>query len=395
MWSADGLGNQVLYTKDISSTGMCLQGVRQIEWHPDGNNIGLKSPVLLYLPGESPLTELEVELKWQDDQNGQVLSGWEFTSITPESKRLLYEKIENLLPSLSENTDDFSSLEKVIEAKRGTRFFYDVGKALEKIRDLSLYKKEGYPDFMVYCQQRWAMSPRKSFQFINAATIVDNISAQGASVLPQNEAQVKPLAILLPDIQSKVWQAVLSTTADGHVTESLVEEVVNRFLRGEEWSFDSGDVQKTIQKEDAFTQKLGEAKRAFKQLCKVVTESDSIEEVRSKVEKNGGQYFWKNLSIVFRSNFAEGADGTVEFKGFNAEMQLWQEDQTPPQPFPCWKILGIEPGATKETAKKARDRLIKQYHPDRIPQTISPEFRDLATQRTREINKAYAEFTSL
>ena len=75
-------------------------------------------------------------------------------------------------------------------------------------------------------------------------------------------------------------------------------------------------------------------------------------------------------------------------------MQPWEKDNAPPEPFPCWKILDIESDASNASAKKARDKLLKQYHPDKVPLHISAEFKDLANRRTLEINKAYEDFTS-
>jgi hypothetical protein len=323
MWTEDGMDSQMLYTRDIATTGMCLQGKLQENWSPNGGDIGMKFPVKLYLPGEFPLTEIEAELKWQNNSGGQALSGWRFTRITPESRRLLYEKIEILHPLSLEDVGNLSLLEKIIESKRGSSHFYDVGKALEEICDRSLCR-DNYPDFIKYCQRRWDMPPKKVFQLINAANIIDNIARQGASVLPQNEALVEPLTILLPDIQWKVWQAVLASTEDGHITKRFVQEAVDEFLKGGVWRSDSGEAHRAIEIEeenkDAFKRCLAEAKYAFKKLCKAATELDSIEEVIGKVDNRINQYWWKNLSIIFRSDFTESADGHVEFKRFNAEM---------------------------------------------------------------------------
>lgn len=393
--AGDGPGNQVFYTLNICSTGMCLQGAPQTELFSLTHQVGARLPVRLYLPGETPLTDIEAELKWQVDQRGQLLSGWQFTSIPMESREKLYRKIEILLPGLSEETYDLATLEKIIEAKIETGFFYDVGKALDKIRTYSLYADQ-YPDFIEYCRRRWTLSPSRAFLLINAASIVDNISAQGASVLPQSETLVKPLVKLLPDFQWKVWQAVLANAADGHITEEFVQEAVEKFIRGQEWTPAGAPLPRAIPEEelegDPFTHKLAEAKRAFMQLCKTVTEFGSIAEVRGKVDPHGDPFWWKNLNLVFRSHFAEGAEGNVQFKGFKAELELGQQGQALPEPLPCWKILDIEPSASKDEAKKARDRLVKEYHPDRIPPGVSAEFKNLATQRTREINRAYEEF---
>ena len=70
MWTEDGMDSQMLYTRDIATTGMCLQRKLQENWSPNGSDIGMKFPVKLYLQGEFPLTEIEAELKWQNNSGG-------------------------------------------------------------------------------------------------------------------------------------------------------------------------------------------------------------------------------------------------------------------------------------------------------------------------------------
>jgi len=54
-----------------------------------------------------------------------------------------------------------------------------------------------------------------------------------------------------------------------------------------------------------------------------------------------------------------------------------------------WIVLGVAPSAGKgEIARNYRKR-IKQYHPDRV-QGLAPEFLQLAEERTKALNEAYA-----
>jgi hypothetical protein len=53
-------------------------------------------------------------------------------------------------------------------------------------------------------------------------------------------------------------------------------------------------------------------------------------------------------------------------------------------------VLGITPTATAEEIDDAYRQRIREYHPDRVA-TMAQEIRELATQRTAEINAAYAE----
>lgn len=56
---------------------------------------------------------------------------------------------------------------------------------------------------------------------------------------------------------------------------------------------------------------------------------------------------------------------------------------------PPWEVLGVSPNASQEEIRDAYQRVIQQYHPDRVAH-MAPELRDLAERRTKEINAAYA-----
>jgi DnaJ-domain-containing protein 1 len=53
-----------------------------------------------------------------------------------------------------------------------------------------------------------------------------------------------------------------------------------------------------------------------------------------------------------------------------------------------YAILGVSPGATADQLKKARNRLIKQWHPD-----LNSHQPDLAERMAQKINDAYTEIT--
>jgi DnaJ like chaperone protein len=54
------------------------------------------------------------------------------------------------------------------------------------------------------------------------------------------------------------------------------------------------------------------------------------------------------------------------------------------------RVLGLEPGASREDVKKAFRRLAGQYHPDKVGH-LGEEFRILAEKRFKEIQRAYDE----
>jgi preprotein translocase subunit Sec63 len=66
-----------------------------------------------------------------------------------------------------------------------------------------------------------------------------------------------------------------------------------------------------------------------------------------------------------------------------------------PQPLPGQPdhraphdVLGVSAGASEDEIRRAYQRLVRQYHPDRVA-TMAPELRALAEQRTKEINRAF------
>jgi DnaJ-domain-containing protein 1 len=52
------------------------------------------------------------------------------------------------------------------------------------------------------------------------------------------------------------------------------------------------------------------------------------------------------------------------------------------------EVLGVEPDADDATIRRAYQKMIGEYHPDKIA-GMAPELRHLAERRTMEINAAY------
>ena len=82
------------------------------------------------------------------------------------------------------------------------------------------------------------------------------------------------------------------------------------------------------------------------------------------------------LDVAICEDFAERAERTNPPK------------QAPTQRQPH-DVLGVPITASLGEIKAAYMTLIKQYHPDKIPPDLAPEFRDLANQRAKEINGAF------
>jgi len=83
--------------------------------------------------------------------------------------------------------------------------------------------------------------------------------------------------------------------------------------------------------------------------------------------------------------------GTGEGAGQTRRRSTPEEPPHPPRnPY---DVLGISRNATPEEIKAAYRRLANQYHPDKVSH-LGEEFRVLAEQRFKEIQRAYRELST-
>jgi hypothetical protein len=128
--------------------------------------------------------------------------------------------------------NDLAHFEDVLRRKHQDlrRNFYEVGEALRAIRDRRLYKGE-FPSFERYCDERWDLARTTAYQLIRAADVVNNVrDVTPEHIVPDNEAQARPLTKLSADQQREVWVVVVETAPDGGITAKHVEDVVAAYL---------------------------------------------------------------------------------------------------------------------------------------------------------------------
>ena len=113
-------------------------------------------------------------------------------------------------------------LESIVE--NGLQIFYEVGKALDEIREQKLYR-ESHKSFEAYCRQRWGIARRTADQFIGAARVIENLSAIALKI-PTKENQVRPLAGLPPELQIQIWQEAVESSPNGIPTGAAVKRLV-------------------------------------------------------------------------------------------------------------------------------------------------------------------------
>ena len=113
-------------------------------------------------------------------------------------------------------------LESIVE--HGLQTFYEVGKALEEIREQKLYR-ETHKTFEAYCQEKWGMARQTANRFIGAARVMEILEPIGSKI-PTKESQIRPLAQLPPELQIQIWQEAVESSPNGIPTGAAVKRLV-------------------------------------------------------------------------------------------------------------------------------------------------------------------------
>lgn len=128
------------------------------------------------------------------------------------------------------NTEKLLEQEKTI--RNGLRTFIEVGTALLIIRNEKLYR-EAYDTFEEYCDKKWDIDRSRAYQLMESAEVVATLEMSTmVDILPTNERQTRPLALLPADKQVEAWQeATKKATKGSQPTGGLVQKIVAR-IRG-------------------------------------------------------------------------------------------------------------------------------------------------------------------
>ena len=120
-------------------------------------------------------------------------------------------------------------LELIVE--HGLQTFYEVGKALEEIGEQKLYR-ETHKTFEAYCQEKWGITKRRAYQFIDAAEIMENLCTNVHNSLVK-EYQIRPLKGLPAELQIEIWQEAVDSSPNGIPTGAAIQRLVDqRFPSG-------------------------------------------------------------------------------------------------------------------------------------------------------------------
>lgn len=85
--------------------------------------------------------------------------------------------------------------------------------------------------------------------------------------------------------------------------------------------------------------------------------------------------------VVYKAVQQAGAKGSPKKR---RRKQVRAAPSKPPH-----EVLGIEPDASEAEIRKAYQKLIREYHPDRVAHAAE-ELQALANERSKQINAAYA-----
>ncbi|OKH20264.1 hypothetical protein NIES593_19335 [Hydrococcus rivularis NIES-593] len=107
---------------------------------------------------------------------------------------------------------------------QGLQTFYEVGQALIEIRDRKLYG-EPHKTFEAYCKEKWSLTKRRAYQFMNASAVIQNLCTM-VHKFPTSERQVRPLTKLPPAQQLEIWQKAVEESPNGTPTAKIVERLV-------------------------------------------------------------------------------------------------------------------------------------------------------------------------
>ena len=82
------------FTQDMSVSGLCMQGQTSavVERIRSPNR---SVPMRARLPALHGTVDFEAELKWEREEDGQILTGWTFTRISRETRKAIHAYIED------------------------------------------------------------------------------------------------------------------------------------------------------------------------------------------------------------------------------------------------------------------------------------------------------------
>ena len=102
---------------------------------------------------------------------------------------------------------------------------FEAGRALRAIRDKRLYRAT-HADFESYCAERWGFRGRNAYHLIDAADVLDDLTAaDGVDALPAYASHARGLATLSVDDRVAVWKGLVEEQGPRVTTNDVTEAV--------------------------------------------------------------------------------------------------------------------------------------------------------------------------
>ena len=118
-------------------------------------------------------------------------------------------------------------LEAIVD--RGIETVFEVGAALEEIRDHELFRPE-FKTFGEYLQQRWGWTRARCYQLIGATRVRENLSTRVDNITHLSEPHCRKLGKLTGADQVTAWSEATSAAPDGKVTHENLKKAVAKLL---------------------------------------------------------------------------------------------------------------------------------------------------------------------
>ena len=151
---------------------------------------------------------------------------------TPDSSSLSAknsESLDELPPSAqAKMRAELRKRERIIQ--QGRKAWHVEATALMEIRDLRLYRAEGFTDFGCYCKQRLETGKSTVNRQIAIGEVYKAVASTEAKCLPESERQMRPLLIMRKELEkSEVWSKNVAlvwakVVHDAEVTKQRITE---------------------------------------------------------------------------------------------------------------------------------------------------------------------------
>lgn len=132
-------------------------------------------------------------------------------------------EVEIISPMSAEENADLARLERRMRAN--IQGFHEFIADLTEILDRKLYR-DRYASFEEYCAERWKMSRAHGYRHVVTHRIIADLA--GATVLPMNESQARPLQPLPAPLRREAWDAAVQGAGGKTPTQKQVREAVAR-----------------------------------------------------------------------------------------------------------------------------------------------------------------------